>query len=190
MELRSGYACGFRSETQRPALTEEQKAQLAKGVRLVFGRWTCLNLAVQNQWGGPNSEQKRQELAQSVLDWLLNAKEVYADELEDLLDAEMMDSWNVQAEDGSPREVSVLINKVFYETVQGKGDTVQWLERTATAAQRQIEQSLREEDTHHHTSMGMQDEQQQQQQQQRQSRQREVPQVDEDGWTTVPNRRR
>ena len=89
----------------------------------------------------------------------------------------MMDSWNVQAEDGSPREVSVLINKVFYETVQGKGETVQWLETTATSAQRQIEQSLREDPNEL--------QQQQQQQEQRQSRQRKVPQVDEDGWTTV-----
>lgn len=183
MQLRSGYGVGLRSEPQRSRLTPEQIAQIARGVRVVLGQWTALQLALSNMWGGPESHGKAQALATNVTDWLLDSKEVYADELEDLLDAELLDSWNTQAEDDSPREVAALITRVFYETLQGQGDTLNFLASRATSAQRQLEQSL--------------DQAQQMQQQQQQaaamehrpSQPRPKPTVDEDGWTTVPSRR-
>ena len=75
MQLRSGYALGYRaSEDRAGQLSAAQLEQLAYGVRLVFGRWTALNLAVANQWGGADSQAKAQELVQRVVQWTLEKK--------------------------------------------------------------------------------------------------------------------
>ena len=120
---------GLRDASQRPALTEAHLAQLSKGVRLVFARWTALQLAIANQWGGPDSDEKARTLVDKVVTWLQETKEVYADELEDLLDVELLDEWNTQTEDGSVGQVAQCVAKIFYETLRGAGDQVEALER-------------------------------------------------------------
>ncbi len=75
MQLRSGYALGYRgSEDRASQMSAAQLEQLAYGVRLVFGRWTALNLAVANQWGGTDSQAKAQELVQRIVQWILEQK--------------------------------------------------------------------------------------------------------------------
>ena len=178
MELRSGYALGLRESEQRGALTPDHVNQLRRGVTLVFARWTALQLAIANQWGGPDSQEKARELVEKTVQWLCETKEVYADELEELLDAELFDHWNTQAEDESPRDVSQLVTKIFYETVRNQGETVDFLARSATTEMRQLQESLQEPEPQAPAP--------EREPQQR----REKPQVDEDGWTTVPTRKR
>jgi hypothetical protein len=38
-------------------------------IGLLFGRWTALQLAVRNRWGGRDSQAKADHLASSVLSW-------------------------------------------------------------------------------------------------------------------------
>ena len=55
-------------------ISAEAAAALGEGIRLVFGRWTALQMAVENQWGGRDSRAKADNFAASVLSWLCNSK--------------------------------------------------------------------------------------------------------------------
>jgi hypothetical protein len=54
-------------------LSEKGAAAMAECVGLLFGKWTALQLAVQNQWGGHDSQAKADRLASSVLSWFTRA---------------------------------------------------------------------------------------------------------------------
>ena len=75
------------------------------------------------------------------------------------------------------------MSKVFYETVRGQVETVDFLCRTQTGEMRQLEQSMDRD-------FAAQQERERQQAAAAREPRREEPQVDEDGWTTVPTRRR
>ncbi len=64
MELRSGIYKGVHG-----VLPVEQRAQFEEGVNLLFSSWTALCLAIDNEWGGPSSRQKAEQLYHDVLHW-------------------------------------------------------------------------------------------------------------------------
>ncbi|VAH14594.1 unnamed protein product [Triticum turgidum subsp. durum] len=51
------------------SLSPQAAAALQEGIGLVFGRWTALQMAVENKWGGPDSRAKADQLAASILSW-------------------------------------------------------------------------------------------------------------------------
>jgi pre-rRNA-processing protein TSR2 len=55
-------------------LSPQAAAALQEGIGLVFGRWTALQMAVENQWGGRDSRAKADQLAASILSWFANSK--------------------------------------------------------------------------------------------------------------------
>lgn len=63
MQLRSGTIVGqnFLPPQNRPLFEE--------GARLLFAKWTALQLAVANQWGGTNSAEKAELLLRDCLEW-------------------------------------------------------------------------------------------------------------------------
>ena len=50
-------------------LSDEGAAAMAECIGLLFGRWTALQLAVRNRWGGRDSQAKADRLVSSVLSW-------------------------------------------------------------------------------------------------------------------------
>ena len=44
------------------SLSPQAAAALQEGIGLVFGRWTALQMAVENKWGGPDSRAKADQL--------------------------------------------------------------------------------------------------------------------------------
>ncbi|KAM3400975.1 hypothetical protein ACQJBY_005660 [Aegilops geniculata] len=56
------------------SLSPQANAALQEGIGLVFGRWTALQMAVENEWGGPDSRAKADQLAASILSWFTNSK--------------------------------------------------------------------------------------------------------------------
>lgn len=68
MELRNGTVVGqgFMPPERRPLFEE--------GVSLVFRQWTALCLAVENEWGGPYSKDKAQQLLEDVIQWFYGRK--------------------------------------------------------------------------------------------------------------------
>lgn len=64
MELRSGIYKGVHGVLRVP-----HRAQFEDGVNLLFSSWTALCLAIDNEWGGPTSRHKAEQLYQDVLSW-------------------------------------------------------------------------------------------------------------------------
>ncbi len=47
----------------------QSQAAFEEGVKHLFRRWTALNLAVENQWGGANSAEKANWLVEDTIEW-------------------------------------------------------------------------------------------------------------------------
>lgn len=72
MELRSGIYKGVHG-----VLPVSHRAQFEDGVNLLFSSWTALCLAIDNEWGGPASRQKAEQLYEDVLAWFYGHTGVY-----------------------------------------------------------------------------------------------------------------
>ena len=55
-------------------ISAEAEAALGEAIRLVFGRWTALQMAVENQWGGRDSRAKADQFEESILFWFCRTK--------------------------------------------------------------------------------------------------------------------
>ncbi|KAM0995047.1 hypothetical protein COP2_010743 [Malus domestica] len=87
-------------------LSAEAVAIFREGIGLVLSRWSALQLAVDNEWGGRGSRQKAEQLAADAFSWFTQSAEIlYIDDLEDILN-EAMISLNTMTEDGSIEEVA------------------------------------------------------------------------------------
>ncbi|GJN23823.1 hypothetical protein PR202_gb11508 [Eleusine coracana subsp. coracana] len=88
-------------------LSAEATAALSEGVGLVFGRWTALQMAVENQSGGRNSRAKADELGASIVSWFCHSKGPhYFEDLVDMMYDTISESLNADFEDGSVEEVA------------------------------------------------------------------------------------
>ena len=59
---------------RRVELPAQHRAVFEEGVVLLFQRWTALQLAVHNEWGGSASKDKADQLLRDVLDWFYSSK--------------------------------------------------------------------------------------------------------------------
>lgn len=121
------------AESPWPVLSQEAISKLASGVHFCFLRWTALQLAVENEWGGRSSNQKALQLENDILTWFVRSKvRRYIDELELLLDDTMIEQFNVQAEDDSLQEVAEQLFVLHEECSQGNYETVNRLAAAAS----------------------------------------------------------
>jgi hypothetical protein len=87
MELRSGavvdaagVAAAAREALAAPTIVlapppgSQARAAFEEGARLLFQRWTALNLAVENQWAGPGTAATANWLLQEAINWCYNTK--------------------------------------------------------------------------------------------------------------------
>ncbi len=51
-----------------------RRAAFEEGVAAAFTQWTALCLAVENEWGGPHSVDKANQIIQDVIDWFYGRK--------------------------------------------------------------------------------------------------------------------
>lgn len=91
----------------------------AQGCHKVFSCWTALNLAVENHWGGAESEQKRDDFVQQVINFCISRKEVFRDEIEDILVDKLDEYFSVVLEDGSDVEVAEILVKLHSNCSKG-----------------------------------------------------------------------
>ena len=129
---------------------------MLRAVPLVFGEWTALKLAVENQWGGSDTRDKALALLRTVCDGLSSAAVVHRDEIEMLLDQvcdrrdcarraplplsaagpfgqALMDDFNVEAEDDSPSQVAQVLCTLHAEARQGGSATADAIIQKAAA---------------------------------------------------------
>ena len=61
-------------QTKSGPMPPQHRPLFEEGVALVFGRWTALQLAIVNEWGGSSSREKAQQLLEDVIQWFYTAK--------------------------------------------------------------------------------------------------------------------
>ncbi|OAY78946.1 pre-rRNA-processing protein TSR2 homolog [Ananas comosus] len=103
-------------------------AVLGEGVSLVLSRWTALQMAVENGWGGRDSRRKADDLAASILSWFAQSKDPhYIDELENMIDECMVISFNAEIEDGSVEEVAEQLMIMHEDCLKGNYESIEKL---------------------------------------------------------------
>ncbi|KAK4174591.1 putative pre-rRNA-processing protein TSR2 [Triangularia setosa] len=130
-------------ESPSPALIHQT---FERGISLALHLWPALTLAVQNNWGGPDSTDKRDWFAGAVSSELFpdvssftpaqlsshisspnNAEEPDAEYVEEFLLNVMLDEFEVNVDDDSGYEVAESIIKIRKECLRGKFDEVEAL---------------------------------------------------------------
>ena len=107
------------------------------GITLALNNWPALTLAVQSNWGGPTSEDKRAWLCGAISEMLSDRPETDAEDLEDVLIQVMNDEFDVVVDDESAGNVAAEIMDMKAQTVRGEFASIQ---QTWEAWQRKSQQ--------------------------------------------------
>ncbi|KAL6970433.1 hypothetical protein U1Q18_030133 [Sarracenia purpurea var. burkii] len=96
------------SSVNRCSFCHKAKDELLRDrISSLLSRWSGLQLAIQNEWGGRDSLKKSHQLASDILAWISQSKEpLYVEDLENLLYESLLLSFNTDIEDGSIEEVA------------------------------------------------------------------------------------
>ncbi|KAJ2629649.1 rRNA accumulation- protein [Coemansia sp. RSA 1290] len=117
------------------------KAAFIEGVDHVLKKWTALELAVQHEWGGRDSQEKRDDMVEEItghFDNLVSKRQAPEEtDLQELLLDIMDEDFSVTLEDGSEKEVARIICTIFQECKQGNFATVDKLAEERDARERQ-----------------------------------------------------
>lgn len=118
------------SDGAQPQLTAEAVIQFQEGINLLLSRWTALQMAVQNQWGGPHSHLRARQIIVDIFSLFTQSKErVYIDDVEDLLEEAML-SLSVEIDDGSIEEIAEKLMLMHEECLEGNFVSIQKLRET------------------------------------------------------------
>lgn len=119
-------------------------AHLELGVALTLYTWPTLSLAVANSWGGPDSAAKRDWLCGAVPDILLARPDTDVADVEEVLLQVMADEFDVVVEDGSAAETAARVVAVRDQVLR-QGDVggvramwATWKEREARKGGRKV----------------------------------------------------
>uniref|UniRef100_A0A0A9BEP8 Pre-rRNA-processing protein TSR2 n=1 Tax=Arundo donax TaxID=35708 RepID=A0A0A9BEP8_ARUDO len=122
-------------------ISAEAAAALGEGMGLVFGRWTALQMAVENQWGGRDSRAKEDQLGASILSWFCHSKGPhYYEDLVDMMYNTISESFNADFEDGSIEEVAEQLLIMHEECLQSNYSSIEKL-RNAPVQRNAVSQS-------------------------------------------------
>lgn len=91
--------------------------------------WANLTVAVQNQWGGPDSEDKRDWLAGQISDLFASAPTTDTEDVEIMLLQVLEDEYGVRCEDETEVAVASQIMAIRKEISEGSTETVDRLQR-------------------------------------------------------------
>ncbi|KAD7480066.1 hypothetical protein E3N88_03202 [Mikania micrantha] len=120
-------------------LTSEAVNQLREGIDLLLGKWTALQMAIHNEWGGRDTRQKVQQLTVEIHQWLIRPSEaLYIDELENLLDDFML-SLNTEIDDGSIEEIANELMIMHKECLEGKFALIEQLRQSIPTSNHHIQ---------------------------------------------------
>ncbi|KAJ5583294.1 hypothetical protein N7535_001914 [Penicillium sp. DV-2018c] len=183
------------ASTQTAAPTDAQ-SHLDLGITLAINNWPALTLAVQSNWGGPESSEKRDWLCGAISDMLADRPETDAEDLEEVFVQVMNDEFDVAVDDGSAGELADLIMEIKTQTDRGEFGTVKemWVKyqkksesRSAASQFQRVEdqdQETDEESEEGDTEMG------EAPALVRAPRERAEPEVDDEGFTKVVGKKR
>lgn len=132
---------------------EKQQANFELGVSMCVHSWSALETAVANNWGGAQSEAKREWMTAIVVE-LFNEKIVDVQLIEETLLNAMLDEFDVNVEDDSSLPVSARVLKVYKQCARGDFSEVRamydkWQAKAAERElrRRQLQVDLAEDDS-------------------------------------------
>jgi len=99
----------------------------ARGVIAILNAWPALRLAVQESWGGPHSAEKRIWLASNLVD-AFEKEPLDEEQIEDLLLEAMIDEFEAEIDDDSPRGIAKKIVNVWKVACDGNTEDIVKLE--------------------------------------------------------------
>ncbi|KAL4895081.1 Pre-rRNA-processing protein TSR2-domain-containing protein [Aspergillus ambiguus] len=113
----------------QPAQPQQQPTTAASyldlGITLAINSWPAMNLAVQSNWGGPTSADKRDWLCGAISDMLSERPETDGEDLEDVLIQVMNDEFDVVVDDESAAPVAAQIMEIRALTARGEFAPIQ-----------------------------------------------------------------
>ncbi|KDQ14236.1 hypothetical protein BOTBODRAFT_354212 [Botryobasidium botryosum FD-172 SS1] len=120
------------AESPTPSAVAPKLVLFARGVIAILSVWPVLRLAVDQNWGGPESAAKRTYLASEIVDAFESAsRQLNQDDVEDLVLQALAEEFEVVVEDGSSEKVARDVVRLWAEVSEGKTDMVISLEAIA-----------------------------------------------------------
>ncbi|PON32207.1 Pre-rRNA-processing protein TSR [Parasponia andersonii] len=108
-------------------LSEESGSIFNEGIGMILYRWSALQLAVDNEWGGRQSRRKAEQLHSDIFSWFTQSTgPLYIDDLEEIL-FEGLQSLNTMVDDGSIEEVAEKLMLMHEECLDGNFKSVEVL---------------------------------------------------------------
>ncbi|KAI8873059.1 hypothetical protein GQ42DRAFT_153101 [Ramicandelaber brevisporus] len=148
----------------KSTLSEAAREQFEDGIVSLFSFWTALNLAVENEWGGAESSEKREFMVDSFMEYFDEHGTAYEiDDLEEWLVGFMGDCFGIDLEDDSEVEVAKRMAELYSDCVKGDFSQIEALRAKREARRQQGQTSTRQS--------------------------RSEPVVDDDGFTAVTSKR-
>jgi pre-rRNA-processing protein TSR2 len=175
---------------------EQLKALAEYAITLHLYLWPALALAVQHEFGGPSSGEKREWLAAQVCTFVLEDK-MDADDIEEVLEQVMGDEFETVVEDGSIYDVARRCCAVREEVVvKGEIGIVdvlkkEWAQRggkevkVVKAEKEDAESESSDDDDDDEDQMDVDSEEKAPKE-----KVKTEPEIDEDGFTTVVSRKK
>jgi pre-rRNA-processing protein TSR2 len=184
-------------------------ALFARGTIALFTLWPALRLAVSEEWGGPDSKEKRTWMISEVVDYFESclpkanepkmteeqlAELVDQDDLAEMLEGMVSDEFEVDLDDGSADEVAGDVVKLWKKVVKGDQAMVDELEelvRTTGSKKVQAQgngdddEELDEDGNPLPDSEGSSDDEDVEMAAPAQPKEKQEPVVDDDGFTLV-----
>ena len=92
---------------------EKQQARFELGVSMMIYRWDALDVAVENNWGGPDSSEKRDWITGVVVDLFKSEKVIDVASIEETLLYAMVDEFETNVEDDSALPIAMEIINIY-----------------------------------------------------------------------------
>jgi pre-rRNA-processing protein TSR2 len=171
-------------------------------ISLHLHSWPALTLAIQNHWGGPASDDKRDWFAGAISDLLTNGEVIDAEDLEEVLVQVMLDEFEVVVDDDSPAEVATSIIKGRQRIIEQDYSEVdqmlaRWEEKQKKGQERLLFKRVEQDDDGQDTDWESSDSEGEDvdmdeapQLVSATKQDKPAPQVDEDGFTKVVGKQR
>lgn len=88
---------------------------LTEGIRGIFSSWTALQLAMEGQWGGTETDTKYVWFVQTISDYLIKeGDKIDPIDIEEILEQIISDEFLVQLEDNSALQVLTRMHNLRY----------------------------------------------------------------------------
>ncbi|KAH3660374.1 hypothetical protein OGAPHI_006960 [Ogataea philodendri] len=121
----SGYLCALEGQKTLELADEKKQANFELGVAMLVHGWDILTTAVDNNWGGPESAEKRDWISAIVVDLFKQNKEVDIILIHETLFNAMEDEFDVLVEDHSTVHIASAVVQVYQDCLAGTFDRVQ-----------------------------------------------------------------